>query len=56
MSWLFGAALLPFLLCGAMCLGGMLLAALGLRRGTRNESAAPRRETQTAPPRATADR
>jgi len=38
MSWLFGAALLPFLLCGAMCLGGMLLAALGLRRGTHDES------------------
>jgi hypothetical protein len=56
MSWLFGAALLPFLLCGAMCLGGMLLAALGLRRGTRNESHAPRHETQAARPSATADR
>ncbi len=55
MNWLFGAALLPFLLCGAMCLGGMLLAALGLRRG-RNESHAQPHEPQTAPPRATADR
>ena len=56
MNWLFGAALLPFLLCGAMCLGGMLLAALGLRRGTRNESHAQPHETQAATPRATADR
>ena len=56
MSWLFGAALLPFLLCGAMCLGGMLLAALGLRRGTRDQSHAPRHGTQAASTRATVDR
>ena len=56
MSWLFGAALLPFLLCGAMCLGGMLLAALGLRRGTRDKKRASGHETQTAPPTATVDR
>ena len=34
MRWLFGAALLPFLACGVMCLGGMALAALGFRRHT----------------------
>lgn len=33
MDWLWGAALLPFLMCGVMCLGGIALAALGLRRG-----------------------
>jgi hypothetical protein len=41
MSWLFGAALLPFVLCGAMCLGGALLAALGVRRGARGRSDTP---------------
>ena len=49
MEWLFSAALLPFLVCGAMCLGGMLLAALGLRRGSRQESAPPKPETDSAP-------
>lgn len=34
MEWLWGAAALPLLACGAMCLGGMALAAIGLRRGT----------------------
>lgn len=32
MEWLFGLALLPLLLCGAMCAGAMLLAVLGFRR------------------------
>jgi hypothetical protein len=32
MRWLFGAALLPFLACGVMCLGGMALAWSGLKR------------------------
>jgi hypothetical protein len=32
MEWLFGAALLPFLLCGIMCAGAVLFAAVGLRR------------------------
>lgn len=36
MEWLWTAALLPFLLCGLMCLGAVALAALGLR-GNRNE-------------------
>jgi hypothetical protein len=48
MSWLFSAALLPFALCGAMCLGGALLAALGLRRGARDRSDASRRENVTS--------
>jgi hypothetical protein len=36
MSWLFSAALLPIVLCGVMCVGGPLLAALGVRRAARN--------------------
>ncbi len=33
MEWLFGLAFLPALLCGVMCLGGIVLAAVGVRRG-----------------------
>lgn len=36
MEWLWGAALLPLIVCGGMCLGGMVLAALGLGRASRN--------------------
>ena len=36
MRWLLGAALLPFLGCGVMCLGGMALAAFGFRRAGRH--------------------
>ena len=32
MEWLWGLAILPALLCGLMCLGGVVLAALGLRQ------------------------
>lgn len=32
MEWLVGAALLPLLLCGLMCVGGVALAMLGFRR------------------------
>ena len=32
MEWIAGAALLPLLLCGLMCVGGVALAAVGLRR------------------------
>lgn len=32
MEWLFGLAILPALLCGLVCLGGMAVAAIGLRR------------------------
>lgn len=32
MEWLWTAALVPFLLCGLMCLAGVALAAVGLRR------------------------
>jgi hypothetical protein len=38
MRWVFNAALLPFVVCGAMCFGGALLAALGLRHGVREAS------------------
>lgn len=34
MEWLLGLAFLPVLLCGLMCVGGMALAAVGLRRTT----------------------
>lgn len=34
MEWLFGLAILPLVLCGLMCVGGMALAAMGMRRGT----------------------
>lgn len=32
MEWLLGLALVPLLLCGLMCVGGMALAAVGFRR------------------------
>lgn len=38
MEWLTGLALLPVLFCGGMMLGGMALAALGLRRTTSEPS------------------
>jgi hypothetical protein len=38
MSWLWGAALLPLILCGGMCIGGMVLAAIGLGRARRQGS------------------
>lgn len=34
MEWLLGLAFLPILMCGLMCVGGMALAAVGLRRTT----------------------
>ena len=38
MEWLLGAALLPMLVCGVMCGGGVVLAAIGVRRGTSGRS------------------
>ena len=38
MEWLWTAALLPFLICGLMCLGGIALAALGFRRSRNHTS------------------
>lgn len=37
MDWIWGAALLPLLACGAMCIGGMALAAVGFRRRDRSD-------------------
>ena len=37
MEWIAGAALLPLLMCGVMCVGGVLLAAFGLRRNQAND-------------------
>jgi len=34
MEWLLGLAFLPVLMCGLMCVGGMALAAVGLRKTT----------------------
>ncbi len=50
MEWILTAALLPLLVCGAMCVGGALLAALGLRRATRHASCRPTVETHSPPP------
>ncbi len=38
MDWIWGVALLPFLICGVMCLGGIALAAIGLRRSRESSS------------------
>lgn len=38
MSWLFGLAILPALLCGLMCVGGMILAAIATRNSTRQRA------------------
>ena len=38
MEWLWGLAAAPLLLCGLMCVGGMLLAVVGLRRGTSQQA------------------
>ena len=55
MDWIWGAALLPLLACGAMCVGGMALAAVGLRRGSRHSGddrrpVEPDEHEQIAPP------
>ena len=39
MEWIAGAALLPLLMCGLMCVGGIALAALGLRRNQPTDRA-----------------
>ena len=44
MRWVFGAALLPFLGCGVMCLGGMALAFFGLKRSGETKPTSPSRE------------
>lgn len=43
MEWILGLALVPIVLCGLMCVGGMALAAFGLRRraGRRECCAGP---------------
>lgn len=47
MEWLFSLALLPLLLCGAMCIGGMVLAFFGVRR-TQHSCHAPTQIDQPA--------
>lgn len=50
MQWLFGATLLPLLLCGLMCVGGTVLAALGLRRSRPSRSVDAPPPTQAVAP------
>jgi len=40
MEWLLGLALAPAAVCGLMCVGGMALAAIGLRRGDAKHACA----------------
>jgi hypothetical protein len=48
MEWLWGTALLPLLVCGGMCVGGMILAALGLRRANAAGGCHDARRDQSA--------
>jgi hypothetical protein len=50
MQWLFGATLLPLILCGLMCVGGAVLAALGLRRSRPSRSVDAPPPTQAVAP------
>ena len=38
MEWVLGLAILPILMCGLMCVGGLALAAVGLRKTTGHRS------------------
>jgi hypothetical protein len=51
MSWLWGAALLPLIVCGAMCIGGMVAAAVGLRRAGPHTAGRRERPTGDRPSR-----
>jgi hypothetical protein len=48
MEWLLSLALLPLLLCGAMCVGGMLLAFFGIRRASQPSCHTPTRADDRA--------
>ena len=48
MEWLLSLALLPLLLCGAMCVGGMLLAVFGIRRASQPACHTPSRDDDWA--------
>ena len=50
MNWLWGAALLPLLFCGLMCVGGMVLAALGLRHAAQHSRADHSERTEDQAP------
>lgn len=45
MEWLVSLAALPLLLCGAMCVGGMVVAFLGIRRAKQPSCHAPTSST-----------
>jgi hypothetical protein len=55
MEWLLSLALLPVVLCGLMCVGGILLAVVGFRRGERGGAASGDQDSG-APERVTAQR
>jgi hypothetical protein len=44
MEWLFGLALVPAALCGLVCVGALVLAAVGMRRGSAPGGDEPERE------------
>lgn len=54
MEWLWGLAIAPALLCGLMCIGGAVLAAIGLRRSTSRRACCD--EPVSAEPSATDER
>lgn len=52
MEWFFSLALLPLLLCGAMCAGGAVLAFVGIKRTRRpscHTTDDPQRDPATPP-------
>ncbi len=55
MDWLLGIAALPLLMCGLMCVGGIALAAVGLRRrdsrpGCHGTGSASAEDTESSTP------
>lgn len=53
MEWLLGLAILPAALCGLICVGGMALAALGMRRTAARRTCCDepaQAHTKTEPP------
>ena len=47
MDWLWGAGLLALVACRAMCIGGMALAAVGLRRAGSSDATSDDRQGET---------
>jgi hypothetical protein len=47
-DWLWGAALLPVIVCGAMCVGGIVAAVVGLSRAGRHHDRYDQRERRSS--------